>query len=270
MRSSRQVVLITGTSSGIGAECARYLVRRGYRVYGGSRSRQIAYKNFIPLLLDVTNDRSVKLGIQQVLDREGRIDVVINNAGIAYAGSVEDTALEEAQHQFDVNFFGVLRVCKAVLPVMRKQGKGFIINISSIGGLIGLPYQAFYSATKFALEGLTEGMRLEVRNTGIQVVLVEPGDIKTNISQNRLFSELAGEGSAYFDAFRNYVSSIAESEQQAPGPEIVAKKVHSILRKRTPGLRYRVGSFQEHLAVVLRKALPSRLFEKILASSFKV
>ena len=264
------VALITGTSSGIGHACARYMATRGINVYGASRSKQEPFENFVPLVMDVTDDLAVQQGVQQVLDREGHIDVVINNAGIAYAGAIEDTTIEEARHQFEVNFFGVLRVCKAVLPSMRSRKKGLIITIGSIGGLIGLPYQALYSATKFALEGLVEGMRLELKGSGIKAVLIEPGDIRTNISQNRIISDRARESEIHSERFVNYVTSIGESERKARGPEVVAKLAYEVVNKQSPAVRYRLGSPSEHLGVILRKVLPSRLFEKIMRSSFKV
>ena len=272
MQSDQQspVVLITGTSSGIGAACARHLTGTGYCVYGASRSIQEPFERFTPLQLDVTDDASVHAGVQQVIKERGKIDVLINNAGIAYAGAVEDTTIDEAYHQFDVNFFGVFRMSKAVLPIMREQGRGCILTIGSIGGLIGLPYQAFYSATKFALEGLMEGLRLEVRNTGIRVILVEPGDIRTNISTHRIISPASGPESAYFHRFNGYVESIKQSEQRAPGPERVATKIQAILKEKSPALRYRIGSPLENLAVYLRKVLPGAWFERLMASSFKV
>ena len=265
-----QIVLITGSSSGIGAACARLLAKRGLKVYGASRTTQVAYENFVPVVMDVTDDESVGSAVDSIVEAEGRIDIVINNAGMAYAGAVEDMSIEEVQYQFDVNVFGCFRVCKAVLPFMRKQGDGVLMAIGSIGGLIGLPFQAFYSASKFALEGLMEGLSLEVRSKGISVILIEPGDIRTNITQNRVISKEALDGSAYDKGFGVYIDKIKRMETEAREPEVVARFIYSVLKKKSPKLRYRVGTFSENLGVFLRTILPSRLFERIMASTYKI
>ena len=184
MTGPQRVALVTGASAGIGASCAAFLAAKGYRVYGGARSAVMA-EGVEPLILDVTDDVSVARAIETILARESRLDVLVNNAGFGIAGAIEDTSIEEAREQFEVNFFGVLRMCRAVLPVMRRQKSGYIVNIGSIGGLIAIPFQGFYSATKFALEGFSESLRMEVRPFGIQVVLIEPGDHRTAFTQNR-------------------------------------------------------------------------------------
>ncbi|MGC8873617.1 MAG: SDR family NAD(P)-dependent oxidoreductase, partial [Chloroflexia bacterium] len=159
--AEKPVVLITGASSGIGLACARYLADRGYRVFGTSRHPEACPPEPFPMIqMDVCDDASVLRGVEAVRERAGRIDVLVNNAGIGYGGAIEDTSLEEAHRQFETNFFGALRLCRAVLPIMRAQGSGLIVNMSSIGGLIGLPFQGLYSATKFALEGMSEALRL--------------------------------------------------------------------------------------------------------------
>src|SRR6266498_4866639 len=167
---AQKVVIVTGASSGIGKSCAEYLKQRGHKVYCASRSTEDQLSDG-KISLDVDNDDSVNRAVQRVFEHAGRIDVVINAAGFGIVGAVEDTAIAEAKTQFETNFFGVVRVCKAVLPVMREQGSGLIINISSIAGLVSLPFQAFYSASKFALEGMTEGLRMEVAPFGVRIVL---------------------------------------------------------------------------------------------------
>jgi NAD(P)-dependent dehydrogenase (short-subunit alcohol dehydrogenase family) len=147
--------------------------------------------------MDVTDDESVQHAIDAILQREGRLDIVVNNAGIAIAGPLELTSIEEAKRQFDVNLFGAFRVCRAVLPSMRRQGSGYIVNVCSIGGLIAIPYQPLYRASKFALEGMTESLRLEVRSFGIRVVIIEPGDTKTEITQNRRMAEASANPQVY-------------------------------------------------------------------------
>src|SRR5579872_2559800 len=182
MKENR-VALVTGASSGIGRACAELLAARDFRVYGASR-HPLPGSSFESLPMDVRDEESVTAGIASIVQREGRLDVIVNNAGIAIAGAVEDTSVEEAKDQFDVNFFGALRVCRAVLPVLRDQRSGTIVNIGSIGGLIALPFQGLYSASKFALEGLSESLRLEVAPFGIHVVLIEPGDQQTPLTEN--------------------------------------------------------------------------------------
>ena len=152
------------------------------------------------LVADVTDDRSVEQAVAAVLEREGRLDIVVNNAGMGIAGPVENTSIEQAKRQLEVNFFGAFRVCRAVLPALRSQRSGYIVNIGSIGGLIAIPYQAMYSASKFALEGLSESLRMEVRPFGIKVVIIEPGDHKTAITENR--TEMSGGTDAYSQSFR--------------------------------------------------------------------
>ena len=212
------------------------------------------------LQMDVTNDESVVRGIQNIIEKEGRIDVVVNNAGIAIAGPLELTSIEEAQRQLDVNLFGAFRLCRAALPVMRQQRSGHIVNIGSIGGLIAIPYQPFYSASKFALEGMAESLRLEVGPFGIRVVLIEPGDTRTAITQNREKVTAWSSTSAYrsFDAA---LKQTATDEQNGPGPEIVAQLVRRVVNTRNPRLRYTVGAPVQRLAVWMKRLLPNALME---------
>jgi NAD(P)-dependent dehydrogenase (short-subunit alcohol dehydrogenase family) len=254
-----RVVLITGASSGIGASCAALLAARGCRVYGTSR-RGIAIHGVSLLHMDVTDDDSVLRAVATVLEREGRIDVVVNNAGIAIAGAVEDAAPSDAKEQFEVNFFGVLRVCRAVLPIMRRQGAGYIINIGSIGGLIAIPYQGLYSASKFALEGLSESLRLEVRDLGIRVVLIEPGDHRTGLTRNRRSIE----SSTYRDRCERAIGRMASDEQAGPDPECVARLVYRVMETREPRLRYTVGTGVQRAAVWLKRVLPYAVMEKAM------
>src|ERR1700724_82946 len=186
MDKEKRVVLVTGASSGIGLACATHLAGRGYRGYGTSRRSGAGPAGKVTMLAaGVFDGGSVEQAIATVLDHEGRLDIVVNNAGMGIAGPVENTSIEEAKRQLEVNFFGAFRVCRAALPAMRKQGSGYIVNIGSIGGLIAIPYQAMYSASKFALEGFSESLRMEVRPFGIRVVIIEPGDHKTALTGNR-------------------------------------------------------------------------------------
>jgi NAD(P)-dependent dehydrogenase (short-subunit alcohol dehydrogenase family) len=189
VRENKRVVLVTGASSGIGLACARYLGEHGFRVYGISRRPAPSTPAVTSLIADVTDGRSVEQAIATVVAREGRLDIVVNNAGMGIAGAIEDTSIEDASRQFEVNLFGAFRVCRAALPIMRGSRSGYIVNIGSIGGLIALPYQGMYSASKFALEGFSEALRMEVRPFGIRVVLIEPGDHKTDFTQSRQIIE---------------------------------------------------------------------------------
>lgn len=253
-----RVILVTGASSGIGRSCVEWLTQRGHRVYAASRTSE--------LRMDVRDDASVQAAVATILDREQRLDVVINNAGYGVAGAVEDTSIDEARQQFEVNFFGVLRVCRAVLPIMRAQKQGTIVNIGSIGGLIGIPYQGLYSATKFALEGVTESLRLEVRDFGIKVVLIEPGDHRTGFTQNRLWTAASGSGSVYRSACERAVGHMAADEQAGPAPERVARLVARVIETQRPRLRYTVGPASQRAAVWLKRLLPYSAIEAIMRS----
>ncbi len=262
-RSSSRVVLVTGASSGIGACCAAYLAERGYRVYGASRTAT-APPGVTPLSMNVTDDASVSQAVATILDREGRIDVLINSAGFGIAGAVEDTNMEEAASQFGVNFFGTVRVCRAVLPVMRTQGAGYIVNIGSIGGLIAIPFQGFYSASKFALEGLSESLRIEVRPFGIHVVLIEPGDHHTGFTQNRRSTAAATGESAYHSRFERAISRMASDEQIGRKPDAIAQLVQRVIDNPRPRLRYTAGPASQRAAVWLKRLLPNRIVEGIV------
>ncbi len=263
MNEADSVVLVTGASSGIGATSAAFLAERGYRVYGGSRGAVTA-AGVEPITLDVSDDASVARAVEIILAKEGRLDILVNNAGFGIAGAVEDTSIDEVRAQFDVNFFGVLRVCRAVLPGMRQQKAGYIVNIGSIGGLIAIPFQGFYSASKFALEGFSEALRLEVRPFGIQVVLIEPGDHRTSFTQNRRSTVGSGAGSAYRDRFERAIARMAADEQGGPDPEGIARLLHKVLSKPRPRLRYTTGPAAQRAAVWLKRTMPYAVIEKIM------
>ncbi len=271
--SAGPVVLITGASSGIGRRCAEHLHQRGFRVYGTSRHAPESgdsASGFRLIAMDVTSEQSVQRGIELILAREGRIDVVVNNAGDGIAGSIEDTSIEEAQRQLDTNFFGALRVCRAALPVMRRQGQGLIVNVSSLGGLVGLPFQGLYSASKFALEGMTEVLRMEVRPFGVRVVLIEPGDFRTGFTAQRRKARAAGPGSAYAERFGKALATMEKDEAGGADPLAVARLLERLIAMRAPRPRYKVGGFIQTFAVGLRKVLPQKLFEYLLMMSYDI
>ena len=276
MMDDRKVVLVTGASSGIGKCCAEYLAQQGYRVYGTSRRNDSTFRRppnariLKMIQMDVTDESSVTKGIDSITARESSIDVVVNNAGFAVIGSLEDTTIEEAKSQLETNFFGALRVCRAVLPIMRQQFSGYIINISSIGGLIGLPFQSAYCASKFALEGAMEALRMEVRPFNIHIVLIEPGDFKTEITPHRQKTAESTQNSAYGDTFKKVLRTVESGERNGPTPERVAELLYYVICKKSPRLRYTVGNISQRIAVPLKKILPARLFESLISRSFQV
>lgn len=275
------VVLITGASSGIGKATAECLASQGYRVYGTSRS--IAANSYIDcsfpssnkntqgffklIKLDVCDEDSIKTAIKYILEREGNIDILINNAGIGIAGSIEDTTAEEAKLQFDTNFFGVIRTCRNVLPHMRAKGNGLIINISSVAGIISIPFQSMYSSSKYAVEALTEALRMEVMPFGIKVSMVEPGDTKTNFTDTRTYSKAANETSAYWDKFNKSVNTMIKSEKNGPGPEKVVRAIMKIINQKKPPVRIVPGVSYKTIAL-LKKILPSRLVVYIVSKIY--
>jgi NAD(P)-dependent dehydrogenase (short-subunit alcohol dehydrogenase family) len=252
-----RIVLVTGASSGIGKACAELLPIYGYRVYAASRS-----DNKFPL--DVTSDESVEHLVRGIIEKEGRLDAVINNAGIALAGAVEETTPSEALRQFETNFFGVLRVIRAVLPQMRLQRSGRIVNIGSIGGLLAIPYQGLYSASKFALEGLTESLRLEVKQFGIFATVIEPGDHRTALTKNRMLAAATGPDSEYHVRLTRAVTQMAKDEQAGPDPVRVARVVLKVLECRHPRLRYTTGPAIQRAAVFLKRVAPYGLIERVM------
>jgi len=272
MKYNNRVVLITGASTGIGQACAAHLHQQGYCVYGTSRHAHAAKSanTFNMIQMDVDNDQSVKLGIDLIMSNESRLDVVLNNAGYGFAGAFEDTQIDEAKAQFETNFFGVMRVCQAVLPIMRDQQAGHIINVSSISGLVSIPYQSMYSASKFALEGAMEALRLEVKPFGVQVVLIEPGNFRTEITANRRKSAVSQNSSVYADPYMTAVGVMEADELNGPSPYQIAYLLEKIINNPSPRLRYLVGTAAEKLVIPAKKYFPARLFEWALSKYFKL
>jgi short-subunit dehydrogenase len=267
--TSVKVVLITGASRGIGRACARILADSGMKVYGTARSvSQLPIDNISAkkgnnieiLQLDVCDDRSVAAVVGHILEKEGRIDVLVNNAGFGIAGSVEDTDIDEAKSLFETNFFGVHRMIRAVLPQMRIRKSGQIINIGSIMGLLTIPFQGFYASGKYALEALTETVRMEVAPLGIKVSIVEPGDTKTGFTQNRKVVLASGVQSAYAERCNASVKKMAEDEENGIAPEKVAKVVADLITSKNPPLRKIVGMNYQCFALA-KKLFPASLTE---------
>lgn len=252
-----KTVLITGASSGIGQSIALHLAQHGYQVFGTSRSPAAESTDGIPMLrLDVTDESSALACVSSVIERAGRLDVLVNNAGVDLAGAIEETTLEEAKWIFETNFFGVARMTKAVLPHMRQRRSGRIINISSALGLAAWPFEAFYCASKFALEGYTESLRYETALFNIQVSSVQPGFFQSNIIKAQRYTSPAIED--YEPARSRAIALINKWAQESPDPLPVAKTVRRIIESRSPRLRYAVG-LEAKLAPPLARLLPERV-----------
>jgi NAD(P)-dependent dehydrogenase (short-subunit alcohol dehydrogenase family) len=264
-----KIVLITGASSGNGQATARLLAQQGYRVFGTSRTP--ASREPLPrvelIALDVRSDESVAAGVRTVVEQAGRIDVLINNAGYELGGALEETTLDEAKGQFETNFFGVVRMVRAVLPMMRQQRRGQIIHIGSLAGLVGVPFLGMYSASKFALEGYTEALRHEVKPFNIRVSLVEPGFLRTPMMNTRQFAaHRVGE----YDPWRQRaLDAIYEFEEKGPGPEWVARAVLKVIESKAPRLRYVIGQ-QAVVNSRLQRFLPEGMFEQGVRRLFRL
>ena len=276
---TQAVVLVTGASSGIGRACAIRLSQKGYHVFGTTRRAPDQVESDLRqsldaahlldvVTMDVDDDDSVIRELGSVVERAGRLDAVVNCAGFGIAGAVEETSDEEARAIFETNLFGILRVCRAAIPIMRTQGSGMIINVSSIGGRIGLPFQGFYSATKFALEGLTEALRMETRGFGIRAVLIEPGDFCTGFTESRYLVKKSQTSDAYRVAQKHVLSIVEKDERGGAAPDSIARLVSRILSKRSPRVRYTVGPVAQKLAAALKNVLPSKWFEWVLSKYY--
>lgn len=260
-KANKGVALVTGASSGIGLVTAQSLAQAGYRVFGTSRKAVAGPSGITMLVCDVTDEASVKSLVQEVVKQAGRIDLVVNNAGVGLLGGAEESSIGQAQRLFDVNVFGVARVINAVLPTMRAQKGGRIINMSSILGLIPSPFNAFYASTKHAIEGYTESLDHEVRRFGIRVVLVQPGVTRTSFEENLTRADRP---------MLTYADDRARSEglmrkwvETGDNPQIVADTVVKAATASKPNLRYSAGK-QSGQVRVLRRYLPGAVFDKIM------
>jgi NAD(P)-dependent dehydrogenase (short-subunit alcohol dehydrogenase family) len=245
------------------------MARGNFAVYGLSRTACEADR-WSPLQADVTNSDSLAAAIDEVLAREGRIDALVHCAGTSLAGALEDVTIEEAKGQFETNFLGTVRAIRAVLPAMRRQRSGKIIAIGSIGGLIGLPYIAHYTATKFAVDGLVQALRSEIMPFGIEATVVHPGDTNTAISDNQVHARGADAGSPYHVPFRRTIELYDRLVRQARPPDAVARVIERLLARRRLAPRYVIGSPAEVMAVRLKGYLPSRSFEYMFRKAYRL
>ncbi len=263
-----QTVLVTGASSGIGQSTARLLAERGFTVFGTARKPDPKKReSFTMLALDVRSDDSVRACVEQVVAQAGRLDVLVNNAGYSLTGAAEETSVEEAKAQLETNFFGVVRMVNAVLPGMRAAGRGKIINISSLAGNTAIPYSAFYSASKFAVEGYSESLWYEIRPLGISVSLVEPGFVNTPIGEA---SPAAARPLPAYDATRKrMLAAFGHALEGGIPAEHVARRVLQIIGQREPRLRYRVGTQATWLPRV-RSVVPWKVYAAGVRKTFAV
>ena len=265
-----KVVLITGGSSGIGKSIGNYLTDKQYKVYGTSRSPEKYSGSRFPILaLDVTKNETIVDCIQSVLKAEGRLDVLINNAGAGITGPIEETPETEIIRNFETNFFGPINVIKAVIPTMRKQNSGLIINITSIAGYMGLPYRGIYSSSKSALEIITETLRMELKDFNIKMTNVAPGDFATNIAEGRFHAPVIS-NSPYGKKYGEVLKAIDEDVNKSANPIAVAKVVHRIIETKNPRIHYKVGAFMQKFSIVLKRLLPDKLYEKLLINHYKL
>ncbi|TDC27426.1 oxidoreductase [Streptomyces sp. 8K308] len=261
MTADRPVALVTGASSGIGKETALALVAAGFDVVGTGRdtSRVTPLDGVTFLDLDVTSDASVTTAVQQVVERFGRIDVLVNNAGVGSTGAAEETSVAQAQGVFDTNVFGVMRMVKAVLPHMRAQRRGRVINISSVVGFIPSPYMAVYAASKHAIEGYTESLDHEIREHGVRALLVEPAYTRTGFEANSGKPDTPLQ--IYAKQRHTFDRLMAEAIESGDAPALVAKVIVTAATDAKPKLRYTAGSMAGRVST-LRRVVPTRAFDK--------
>jgi NAD(P)-dependent dehydrogenase (short-subunit alcohol dehydrogenase family) len=269
----KKVILITGASAGMGKEFAKELLKDGHIVYGAARRvdkmediRQLGVK---VLAMDVTDEAAMVKGIETIIKAEGRIDVLINNAGFGSYGAIEEMSIADAKYQLDVNVFGAARLAQLVIPYMRKEHFGRIINISSIGGKLALPLGGWYHASKFALEALSDSLRMEVAQFGIDVVVIEPGGVKSEwagIAADNLVKN-SGDG-VYKKLVDSFSKGLKMADKGSPEPIVIVNLVRKAIEAKKPKTRYAAG-FMAKPALFMRWLLPDRAFDKIMLSQFK-
>ncbi|WP_145386299.1 oxidoreductase [Staphylococcus capitis] len=269
----KQVVFITGGSSGMGKITANRLNDAGYIVYTGARRLKkmddLKANGVNILSLDLTNEQSIRKAVDEIVEKEGHIDILINNAGYGSYGALEDVPIEEAKRQFEVNIFGLAKLTKFVLPHMREQRFGKVVNISSIGGKVYEPLGSWYHATKFALEGLSDSLRLEVSKFGIDVIIIEPGGIKTEWSNISADNLLKTSGDTAYADIAHSMSNMFKNSNSGADPDVIAKIIEKALKAKRPKTRY-VGGFAAKPMIFIRKLLSDKLFDRFMMTSLKL
>ena len=273
---NKKVILITGASSGIGYDSAIALAKQGHKVYAAARrvEKMEPLKEFgiIPISLDVTDDNSMQECVKSVLDAENRIDVLINNAGYGYFGAIENVTMAEARRQVEVNVFGLARMCQLVLPIMRKQGSGRIINTSSVAGRAVLPFGGWYHVSKYSVEALSDALRMEMKPFGIDVVMIEPGGIRTawgHIAADNLAE--SSKETPYETAAMNEAATFHKiyDSKLISSPKVVARAMNKAVNRRHPRARYRIGAFSGTI-VFLHWLLPAKWWDAMMRRIAKV
>lgn len=264
----QQVIIITGASSGFGKATAAMLSQQGHTVYGLCRRAMqdtaIKYRQ-----CDVRDRENIRAVVEQIVKEQGRVDVLINNAGMGIGGALELATEEEIDLQMGTNFMGCVNMCQAVLPYMRKARRGKIINLSSIGGLMGLPYQGFYSASKFAIEGFTEALAAEVTGFGIRVCMVEPGDFATDFTGSRKNSQATMDDPDYGPIFKRSLAIIEKEENGGLQPEVLARRIVKLVGQKKPPLRNVVANLEQWLSTVIKRVLTGNQMVGILRDYYK-
>ena len=265
-----KTILITGGSSGIGKSIGEYLTQKGYDVFGTSRSPEKYSDLAFPILkLDVTQPDSIRDCVKSLLAKTNKIDILINNAGVGITGPMEEIPMQEMKNNFETNFFGPIGMINAVLPSMRKQKSGLIINISSIAGYMGLPFRGVYSASKGALELITEAYRMELKPFGVTMTNVAPGDFSTNIAAGRYHAPLKDD-SPYNTTYGTTLDLLNDHVDEGEDPQILAKVVYRIINTKNPKIHYKVGAFLQKFSIFLKRILPDLWYERLLMSFYKL
>jgi short-subunit dehydrogenase len=265
-----KIILVTGASSGIGKAVATFLSDKGYTVYGTSRiPRNEEDFSFKMIVLDVLKIETIQTAVNFIIKQEGRLDILVNNAGIGVTGPIEETPTDEMRNAFNTNFFGALDVIKTVLPFMRTQKYGVILNTTSIAGYMGLPFRGIYSSSKGALELVTEAIRMEVKRFGIQIVNIAPGDFATDIIARRYHTPVF-EGSVYKENYKSNLQVMNSQVETGKNPIEMAKKVYQIINTKNPKIHYKIGGTLEKFSIVLKRILPDTWFEALLMRHYKL
>ncbi|NJW51429.1 SDR family oxidoreductase [Salinimicrobium oceani] len=267
--TTSKVVLITGASSGIGKAIAEFLLSKNFTVFGTSRNPSQQVTSFPLIALDVTKPETIKSAISEVITAAGKIDVLVNNAGVGITGPIEETPDEEIKKAFDTNYFGPINVIKAVLPQMRMNNGGLIINITSIAGYMGLPYRGIYSASKGALELTTEAFRMELKDFNIHMTNIAPGDFATNIAAGRYHAPVVKD-SPYEKPYGNTLKIMNEHVDAGKDPLLMAKAILKVIHTKEPKAHYKVGEPLQKFSIALKRILPDKMYERLLLKHYKL
>lgn len=265
-----KVVLITGGSSGIGKSIGEFLNDKGYTVYGTSRFPEKYTDTKFPLLkLDVTEPQSINACVSELISKTGKIEVLVNNAGVGITGPLEEIPMEEMKRNFETNLFGPIQMINAVLPHMRSQQSGQILNITSIAGYMGLPFRGIYSASKGALELITESYRMELKTFNISMSTIAPGDFATNIAAGRYHAPVL-DNSPYKTPYGTTLSMMDSHVDSGKNPLLMAQVIHKIIKSKNPKIHYKVGAFLQKFSIVLKRILPDLWYEKLLSRFYNL